>query len=116
MDSKLFGMANPYFSFGDVCPHRQSSTTEWSSDRMVFHPSGEHHAHNTDGQGMVNDLNSRADFPLLGARICLIGAGGAAAGVLGTLLQSGPDCVVITNRTAERATELVKTHCYDENK
>ena len=59
---------------------------------------------------LVNDLNSRTDFPLSGARICVIGAGGAAAGVLGALLQAGPDCVEITNRTAERAAGLVKAH------
>jgi shikimate dehydrogenase len=81
-----------------------------AANTLVFHSSGERHAYNTDGQGLVNDLNSRTDFQLSGARICLVGAGGAAAGVLGTMLQSGPDCIVIINRTAERAAGLEKAY------
>ena len=87
-----------------------SASRAQAANTLVFHPSGEHHAHNTDGLGLVNDLNSRTDFQLSGARICLIGAGGAAAGVLGALIQAGPECIVITNRTAERATGLVNSH------
>jgi shikimate dehydrogenase len=67
-------------------------------------------ADNTDGPGLVADLESGLGCDLSGARICLLGAGGAAAGVLGPLLNAGPDCVVIANRTVDRARRLARGH------
>ncbi len=65
------------------------------------------YADNTDGVGLVNDLENNLDFNLVGSRILLLGAGGAARGVLGPLLARSPKCIVIVNRTAARADELV---------
>jgi len=67
-------------------------------------------ADNTDGEGLVNDLLTLPGAVLAGARVCLLGAGGAAAGVLAALLQAGPEGIVIANRTLERAEELVSRH------
>jgi shikimate dehydrogenase len=67
-------------------------------------------ADNTDGQGLVNDLLTESGMCLERARICLLGAGGAAAGILATLLRQHPECVVIANRTADRAHELAGRH------
>lgn len=63
---------------------------------------------NTDGVGLVRDLveNNRVD--LGGARILLLGAGGAARGVVGPLLSRQPQRLVIANRTASRAIELAQ--------
>lgn len=61
---------------------------------------------NTDGIGLLSDLE-RLSFIHPGARILLIGAGGAARGVLLPLLSM--DCAVtIVNRTASRAEELAQ--------
>jgi len=64
---------------------------------------------NTDGIGLVRDI-ARAGVSLSGARILLIGAGGAAAGALGPLMASGAREVVVANRTLARAEALVAQH------
>jgi len=67
-------------------------------------------ADNTDGAGLVRDIEHHAGCALAGLRVLLVGAGGAAAGVLGPLLTAGPAQVVVVNRTAARAAELVARH------
>lgn len=61
---------------------------------------------NTDGVGLVRDLTVNLDIGLAGVRILLVGAGGAARGVLEPLLDEMPADIVITNRTAARAEDL----------
>jgi shikimate dehydrogenase len=67
-------------------------------------------ADNTDGIGLVNDIVCNAGFDLRGRRVLLIGAGGAAAGVLGPLLQAGPARLTVANRTLDKASALVARH------
>ncbi|MGO1489769.1 MAG: shikimate dehydrogenase [Psychrobacter sp.] len=62
---------------------------------------------NTDGQGLVNHITS-LDWPLAGARVALIGAGGAARGVILPLLRADISSLTIANRTLSKATDLVK--------
>lgn len=57
---------------------------------------------NTDGAGLVLDLQNY-QVPLTGARILIIGAGGAARGVIQPLLELKPQQIVITNRTFSKA-------------
>ena len=68
------------------------------------------HADNTDGAGLVADLQTNAGVALAGRRILLIGAGGAAAGVLGPLLASQPQQLVLTNRSLDKAQALAERH------
>ena len=68
------------------------------------------HADNTDGLGLVADIEQGAGFALAGRDVLLVGAGGAAAGALGPLLAAGPRRVVVANRTVERAHALVQAH------
>jgi shikimate dehydrogenase len=67
-------------------------------------------ADNTDGVGLVRDIEVNAGYGLRGLRVLLIGAGGAGAGVLGPLLSAQPAEVVLANRTPERAQALVGSH------
>ena len=62
-------------------------------------------AHNTDGLGLIHDLKGLG-WSLEGRRLALVGAGGAAAGVIAPLLAEGPEQLVILNRTEARAKEL----------
>jgi shikimate dehydrogenase len=59
----------------------------------------------TDGQGLVQDL-MRLGVPVKGARILLLGAGGAARGVLQSILGLEPRLLMIANRTEEKAKQL----------
>lgn len=65
---------------------------------------------NSDGVGLVRDIERNAVRPLAGRRLLLVGAGGAAAGVLGPLLQARPAAVVVVNRSPHRAVELIARH------
>ena len=67
-------------------------------------------ADNTDGVGLVNDITRNAGMPLAGKRLLLIGAGGAAAGVLGPLIEARPAHITVTNRTVSKAQALVQRH------
>ena len=67
-------------------------------------------ADNTDGAGLVRDIARNAGVALAEARVLLIGAGGAAAGSLGPLIEARPREVVVANRSAEKAAHLVGTH------
>ena len=67
-------------------------------------------ADNTDGVGLVRDIEVHAGRPLAGRRVLLVGAGGAGAGVLGPLLAARPAEVVVANRTAQKAQALVDRH------
>jgi shikimate dehydrogenase len=62
---------------------------------------------NTDGLGFVSHLNQTFPGALEGARVLLLGAGGAARGLIVPLLDQGVKNITITNRSPERAEALV---------
>lgn len=64
--------------------------------------------HNTDGIGFIADVTQNLHTPLQGARILLLGAGGAAFGILQSLLEQNPSFVIISNRTLSKAVEAAK--------
>jgi shikimate dehydrogenase len=68
---------------------------------------GEIHGDNTDGFGLVRDIEVNLATPLKGARILLLGAGGAARGVVLPMLEREPQALTIINRTATKASALV---------
>lgn len=61
---------------------------------------------NTDGVGLVRDLAQNLDVAMKGCRVLLLGAGGAAQGVVGALLDAGVGALVVANRTVSRARAL----------
>jgi len=63
-------------------------------------------ADNTDGLGLVADLQGRLGITLSGARLVLLGAGGAARGVVGPLLAAGVERLVVVARRPDQAAEL----------
>jgi shikimate dehydrogenase len=78
---------------------------------------------NTDGAGLVQDLTQNLNIKIAGRRILIVGAGGAARGVIAPLLELKPSELTIANRTAERARTLaadfadlakIATYAFDE--
>lgn len=67
-------------------------------------------ADNTDGIGLVRDIEVNAGVAIAGRRLLLIGAGGAAAGALGELLAAAPAELTVANRTLYKASELAARH------
>ncbi len=67
---------------------------------------GRIHGDNTDGIGLVRDLTANLGVEIGDRRVLVVGAGGAARGVLGPLLEQQPAELVIVNRTVDRAIEL----------
>ncbi len=63
---------------------------------------------NTDGIGLVRDIMINAAVPLKGRSVLLLGAGGAARGVILPLIEANIASLVIANRTQDRAQELAQ--------
>jgi len=63
---------------------------------------------NTDGAGLLADLTRNLRLKFSSPRILLLGAGGAARGALGPLLELNPRLLVVANRTPERAVEVAE--------
>jgi shikimate dehydrogenase len=63
---------------------------------------------NTDGTGLVTDIVCNAQTPIAGKRVLLLGAGGAARGVVLPILEHRPAALVIANRTVATAEALVQ--------
>jgi shikimate dehydrogenase len=61
---------------------------------------------NTDGVGLVRDLTEHLGLTITAHRLLLLGAGGAARGVVAPLLELMPAQLTIANRTLERAVAL----------
>jgi shikimate dehydrogenase len=91
------------FEFADLRSDRASAA---GAANFLVLRGGRIHADNTDGAGLVNDLARNLGCEIRGARILLVGAGGAARGVLAPLLAEMPAELVIANRTVARAQEL----------
>ena len=71
------------------------NTLEFKDDQII--------GHNTDGIGLVRDLEQNLNINLKSKRILLIGAGGAAEGVIYSILEKKPSELTLTNRTIEKS-------------
>jgi len=73
---------------------------------LVFRDDGLH-GDNTDGSGLMRDLQLNLGIRLAGTNILILGAGGATAGIVGPLLDAQPASLRIANRTVDKAQALV---------
>lgn len=92
------------FNYANECTARANrlrsvNTLSFESNKIV--------GDNTDGVGLCRDIICNLGQRLQGARILLIGAGGAARGVVGALLDCRPEILAITNRTHAKAETIV---------
>jgi shikimate dehydrogenase len=65
--------------------------------------------YNTDGIGYVRSLKEETGISLQGARVLVLGAGGAARGVAYALAKEGVSRIMICNRSKDKAVELAET-------
>ena len=93
------------FDMADTVSDRAHLTG--AANFLTANEAGGIHADNTDGKGLLIDVTANAGWILEGARILVLGAGGAVKGVIPSLLDASPAALVIANRTAERAEALV---------
>ena len=96
-------------AFGLAARHTERATLAQAANVLRFDARG-WLADNTDGAGLVDDIERNASVALAGARVLLIGAGGAASGALGPLLAALPAELVLANRTLAKAQALVERH------
>lgn len=81
------------------------NTLRMESDGRLF-------GDNTDGIGLLRDLTQNHALTLQGKRLLLLGAGGAARGVLQPLLAEQPADIVVANRTPSRAADLARAFAH----
>lgn len=86
----------------------KSAELAQAANTLVHKPPAGWSAHNTDGTGLVTDLVANHGVRIAGSRVLILGAGGAVAGVLGSLLEQSPREVVLVNRSPGRAAGLVR--------
>lgn len=98
------------FEAAALATHTSERATLALASNLLTFRDGDILADNTDGAGLVNDIQRNAGLDLSGRRVLLIGAGGAAAGVLGPLILAQPAGITVANRTLSKASELVERH------
>ena len=75
---------------------------------MVFAGDGGVFGANTDGIGLVRDIKANRKGRISGQNILILGAGGAARGIIGPILAEHPKCLVIANRDINKADALAE--------
>ncbi len=83
---------------------------EWATSagavNTIVNQGGHLSGHNTDGPGFLQALLNETGYDPKGTSALILGAGGAARGILLALVRGGVESIVIANRTLERAREL----------
>lgn len=85
-----------------LCHHLSARAKQAGAVNTLSFRGGEIYGENTDGLGLVQDL-LRNNIVLAKAKVLLLGAGGAAKGVILPLLEQQPSVLVIANRTVSKA-------------
>ena len=93
-----------YAAAAEASPRAQAAG---AANTLLPRADGTLYADNTDGIGLVRDLQ-RLGIPLSGSRILILGAGGAARGAIQPLLDENPAALTIANRTPEKAAALAR--------
>ena len=99
-------------------PHKEAvipfldEVDDWAAEagavNTIANRDGRLTGHNTDGAGFLRALREGAGFDPAGRKVLVLGAGGAARGVVLALLRDGIAQLVVANRTLRRAEALVR--------
>lgn len=95
------------FEAFDLCDTLTERARKAGAVNTLTFNSGQIHGDNTDGAGLINDIANNLNTALQGRRVLVLGAGGAAQGVLLPLLDANPVNITIANRNADKAQNMV---------
>lgn len=95
------------YAFDLADEHSNRAQTAGAANTLIALPNGKLRADNTDGAGLVCDLQNHCDTDLNGAKVLLLGAGGAARGVISPLLAAGAR-LTLANRSHDKALALAQ--------
>ncbi|GIK85861.1 MAG: shikimate dehydrogenase (NADP(+)) [Betaproteobacteria bacterium] len=93
-------------AFALAAVHSSRAQLAGAVNTLMVEPDGRWYGDNTDGAGLVRDLTENLGLELRDRRILVLGAGGAARGILGPLLDGLPHSLAIANRTHAKAVAL----------
>jgi len=79
-----------------------------SVNTIVLEAAGRYFGDNTDGVGLIRDMQNNLGWSLSGKKVLILGAGGAVCGVLGPMLAENTRQVIIANRTHDKALRLAQ--------
>ncbi|TFE01083.1 shikimate dehydrogenase [Jeotgalibacillus salarius] len=110
-----------FTGFNVTIPHKESiiqyldevdaAAKSLGAVNTVLINDGKSYGYNTDGNGFLKSLLTKRDTEeIKKANMLIIGAGGAAKGMIGALKSFGCDRISVTNRTIEKADLLIKDH------
>ena len=91
-----------------LCDHLSERAATAGAVNTLSFRDGEIYGDNTDGIGLLRDLAINQGLSIEGARILILGAGGATRGIVGPLLEMQPALLRIANRTIEKADNIVE--------
>ncbi|HEX5788209.1 MAG TPA: shikimate dehydrogenase [Woeseiaceae bacterium] len=91
-----------------ICDQLSERARKAGAVNTLAFQDGEIFGDNTDGIGLVRDLEANLRFPLNGKRILVLGAGGATQGIVGPMLGRRPAVLAVANRTLSRAEALLE--------
>jgi len=86
--------------------HSSRAQLAGAVNTLMQEPDGRWYGDNTDGAGLVRDLTENLGLELRDRSILVLGAGGAARGILGPLLDGLPRALAVANRTHAKAVAL----------
>ncbi len=91
------------FEFADTC---SDYARKAKAVNTLVGKDGAIAGHNTDGIGLIKDMRDNCGLTLTGRHILIVGAGGAARGIIPPLFDAGVDAITIANRSLPRAHNL----------
>ncbi|WP_372738717.1 shikimate dehydrogenase [Neptunomonas sp.] len=92
------------WKMAEICSER--AQLAGAVNTLYLNDQGQLCGENTDGVGMVRDIQDNYGYKMAGKRVLILGAGGAVRGVIRPVLEQNPREVVIANRTLSKAETL----------
>jgi len=114
--SKGFNVTLPHKgdAFLFVHKHSEEALQSKAVNTVVKLSSGKLKGYNTDGPGLLADLEKNKSWKIEGKKILVIGAGGAVRGVLPSLVNAHPESVSLYNRTHIKAEQIVQDFDFEK--